>query len=937
MGMQVINLRSLQVIAKELLGLGVLLAAVGLSLYLVSKDPDFGAVSGAAMPPPADSAISFAILDRGGASLISRGDAGNLLTGYGRMRVDIGTTPSGFAIFGFQENGVLISEAAVPASPLIQVGRIYAEVDGPVNTGIAVANPNGDEAVLSFFYTDSDGNDFGNGTLTLGPNQQIARFLSEDPFNSSTVNGTFTFTSSVPVSVVALRGLTNERSDFLMTTLPVVPLAPASDDTIFLPHFADGGGWTTQVVLVNPTDSEIAGTVLFLDGGDEGVPAQPLTLALQDGRMGPEFSYEVPPRSSRRLQTANPASLSVGSVRVVRDPTSSAPSALIVFSAEAGGITVTEAGVPASPDATAFRMYAEVSGTPGEAGSLSSGLAITNAGATQTTVSFELTTLDGVSTGLAARVPVPGSGHVSMYVDELFPALTLPFRGILRLSSASESVAVVGLRLRSNENGDLLVTTTPPIDESSASTTSELLFPHLVDGGGWITEFVLFSGVAGQAGAGELELVDSNGQPPARLLIDPSEPNENDPGSEVRLIDISVVTDSAATGNYNNAWGGNQHRVVRNSAGVVFTEFIVPDHEDPDARRINVARRGEDGWEVIDSIPIGGTPGHLLTGPDDRLHLVVWAGWTEEQGHVELWTSDSSGENFVREEVPGAWHSGDPLYGGAGINADGDVYVVACFGGGEPGGHFEWNSRDAGTGRWEGFSIVELDYRYAYPYVLPGTGGFSVAAGRDVVWEALGYDRPCPDCEYAFDAVGTWSYSNGDPRHAFLRVDIHEEPPTPEFPGPSTFSNYSGDAYIDSGGRVHVVYTVEGASTGGIWQVRHAVIEGGTILLDAELPGGRGQPGALIEDSQGRLYLLKYGMDSSPEDAELVVFAAEDDLGATWSERARLPLDGHVIRYSGVTLASPRGGTGLADIVDGAYPSGTDDGPDWVHFRVQLR
>ena len=86
--------------------------------------------------------------------------------------------------------------------------------------------------------------------------------------------GTFTFTSSVPISVVALRGFTNKRGDFLITTLPVAPLSSTSTDTIYFPHFADGDGWTTQVVLVNPTDSTISGNIEFLGQGS----AQPQPL-----------------------------------------------------------------------------------------------------------------------------------------------------------------------------------------------------------------------------------------------------------------------------------------------------------------------------------------------------------------------------------------------------------------------------------------------------------------------------------------------------------------------------------------------------------------------------------------------------------------------------------------------------------------------------------
>src|SRR5439155_16367468 len=130
-------------------------------------------------------------------------------------------TPSGLAILGLRQNNVLVSEAGVPASPLIQSGRIYAEINGPVDTGLAIANPNNQPAALSFFFTDSNGN-LNYGSATIPVNGQIARFLNEPPFNSpSSLSGTFTFNSSVPVAVIALRGLVNERDEFLITTLPV--------------------------------------------------------------------------------------------------------------------------------------------------------------------------------------------------------------------------------------------------------------------------------------------------------------------------------------------------------------------------------------------------------------------------------------------------------------------------------------------------------------------------------------------------------------------------------------------------------------------------------------------------------------------------------------------------------------------------------------------
>ena len=283
---------------------------------------------------------TFSITDRGGVSLSSEGSSASTVSGYGQVEPDDGmTTPTGLAIFGFRQNGILVSEAGVPASPTLQEGRIFAEIDGPVRTGLAIANPNEGTVTIWFAFTDADGADFGNGNFTLGPGEQIARFLDEAPFNGvAPMLGTFTFTSNLPISVIALRGLTNERSEFLMTTLPVSPLTAGASDTVYFPHFADRAGWTTQVILVNPTNAALTGSVQFFGTGSETAAAEPATLTLTDTQIGSEFAYSIAPRSSIRLQTSNPAgSTQVGSVRVVADPGSSPPSGVGIFSFENGG------------------------------------------------------------------------------------------------------------------------------------------------------------------------------------------------------------------------------------------------------------------------------------------------------------------------------------------------------------------------------------------------------------------------------------------------------------------------------------------------------------------------------------------------------------------------------------------------------------------------
>src|SRR5437870_9761671 len=202
-----------------------------------------------------------------------------------------------------------------------------------------MANPNSEPAAVSFFFTDPNG-DFGQGNTTIPANGQAAAFLNESPFNGpSSARGSFTFNSSIPISVIALRGLTNERGEFLITTLPVIDLTtPVAQGNVVIPHFADGGGWTTQIVLVNPTDNVLTGTVQFRD-----VSGQNATVIVA-GQSNTSFAYSIPRRTSQTLQTAGTAtSVRTGPVWVVPGGNSSAPSALVIFSLRTGGITVTEA------------------------------------------------------------------------------------------------------------------------------------------------------------------------------------------------------------------------------------------------------------------------------------------------------------------------------------------------------------------------------------------------------------------------------------------------------------------------------------------------------------------------------------------------------------------------------------------------------------------
>lgn len=489
--------------------------AFGIALVLVA------ATGRTVLGQVSSSAFSFA--DRGGISRVSSGTAVQATTGYSRIDRS-GAYPMGLAIFGPRQNNALVSETTVPAADLAYAGRIYAEIGGAVNTGVAIANPNDQFVTVSFYFTDGSGRSFGTGSTVIPPNGQIARFLNEAPFNGGTsVFGTFTFRSTLKVAAIALRGFANERSEFLMTTLPVAPLEEETEyfrllTGANLPHFAAGDGWTTQLVFVNQTDQVLTGTVFFTDPNGQSVTVD------TDLGSSNRFSYRVLARSAWRLRTSVTGTLRMGSVLFLADAVSTAvPVGSVVFSYKRSGVTVSEAGVPPPRSMSAARLFVEVSGDFGrsEPGSLQTGFAISNAtSSAPVRVTLDLTGLDSRSMGRIGTIDIPAGGQASRFLNQIpgFESLPVPFQGVLRVTAPSASVTVVGLRGRYNERQDFLVTTIPPVNEddfyfSQVLHFSDFLFPHFPDGGGYTTQFVLFSGWTVGAGSGALRFFTNAGTP----------------------------------------------------------------------------------------------------------------------------------------------------------------------------------------------------------------------------------------------------------------------------------------------------------------------------------------------------------------------------------------------------------------------------------------
>lgn len=410
-------------------------------------------------------------------STLNADGSGSTTVGHARIDGDtVVRLPHAFAIFTLRQSGLVVAEAAVPATPLTRSGRVHVEMDTAVKTGVAISNPNGQPAAVRFYFTDANGRNYGEGALTIPPNGQVAQFLDEAPFQAApSALSTWTFVGDQPLGAIALRGLTNERGEFLISTVPVVDLAaPAGIDPAVFPHFADGGGWTSELVLINPTENAVRGRVAFTRLGQSVL----------------ETSYAIAARGSTRVRTpGTSSSINTGLVRVTPDGTATPGGALIV-SFRRDGVTVSEASFGIAPPATEYLSYVETGD------SVSSGIAIANAGRSPTSVTAELYSESGERLAVANLGAIPVDGQLPMFVNEI-AALRVPrhFSGILRLTSSEpEGIIVAGLRGRTNERGDFLLATTPP-QASTMPVLPVAAFPHIADGGGYSTQFVFFTGI----------------------------------------------------------------------------------------------------------------------------------------------------------------------------------------------------------------------------------------------------------------------------------------------------------------------------------------------------------------------------------------------------------------------------------------------------------
>ncbi len=452
--------------------------------------------------------VSLTATPWGGVSADTLGPESQGVAGYSTVTVNSGSVPYGTAVFSYTQNGYVVSEVGVPASPPTKSMRFFVDSrrsvtpvpgSGPVtiNTGFAAVNPNQVGATLGLKLRDDRGALLAQGSIPLALGAHVARFLDQLApdfvLPAGFINNglaTLEITVDQPVSVLALRLTINQRNDVLLTSTPIADLSKAvPSGRVAFPHVADGGGYQTTFILMNTSSALQKGVVSFYSSSGAPLSVRLVSASAADSRV----SYSIPPGGYLRLVTdGSPTNTNAGWAQLVPDSGNTTPVSAAVFGFTQRGILVTETGVPSVTPTTHARIYVDKSGGH------DTGLAIANPGNSRIRVAATAYQLDG-TTGAGSgsgTVDLEPLGHDARFAGQFISGLPDGFVGVLDMVSPAPFTALT-LRSLTNARKDFLITTFPIADVNQAPP-APLIFPQIASGGGYQTQIILMntSGIA---------------------------------------------------------------------------------------------------------------------------------------------------------------------------------------------------------------------------------------------------------------------------------------------------------------------------------------------------------------------------------------------------------------------------------------------------------
>ncbi len=376
------------------------------------------------------------VVSPGGMTRLDATLQGDTTAGYASLLSNVAVT--GSAIFKVMNGNKVLSEAGVSLSKPTRNFTIYIDNLKNAWSGYAIANYGASGANVMLTLRDK------NGTVIAGPSplspalnagQHTAGFAFER-FSAAGAGfeGSIEFSSDRDVAAVALRydNVNLGANQWVFSTIPV--LVDEAATTLYFPQVADGSGYQTNFILVNPGTADTTARLEFFTGTGE-----PMQLPI-DGGMKTSYDVSLKGKGVTRFVTdGTSAGIRTGWVKV----TSLQPiGGSAIFQTVAGTKISSEAGVASSPLTSHFTTYVD------SLGDAQSGLAICNPNGGQVMLTLRLRDTAG-NVVATKQFPLVRNGYVAGFFSgtgQWFPTGYNDFEGTLEVTSDGGAVSAVALR-----------------------------------------------------------------------------------------------------------------------------------------------------------------------------------------------------------------------------------------------------------------------------------------------------------------------------------------------------------------------------------------------------------------------------------------------------------------------------------------------------------
>ena len=356
-----------------------------------------------------------------------------------------GGSLTGVATYEYVSGGTMQYMVGVLQSPLLQYATIPVDNDSTqaMQMAYAIANPSSQTISINLALVGQDGTVVDDTvTVTLGPGQQIARYLSQVFQARATFKGSLVLEGQAGASFSAV-GLLQKQGPF--TVIPLITEDEALSSNLF-PQVTVGGGLDTLFTVTNAGSTAASGTLILTDQhGNPFAVSGVLTDSsgtTQPASVGTSFNLNIPAGGTVFL-SANPLDPSdpTSSGWAELGSTGSSVTGVATYEYVSGGILQYMVGVLQSP----LLQFATIPVDNDSTQAMQMAYAIANPSSQTISIKLALVGQDGTVVDDTITVTLGPEQQIAKYLSQVLPTRAT-FKGSLVLEGqAGASFSAVGL------------------------------------------------------------------------------------------------------------------------------------------------------------------------------------------------------------------------------------------------------------------------------------------------------------------------------------------------------------------------------------------------------------------------------------------------------------------------------------------------------------